>query len=395
MIRAERRLAQKAKAMTRLEILKKAFEGKITWQQAADICRLTPRHLRRLRERYQLLGPDALRDGRAERCMPHRITADMLDELCRLKREVYPDFNIRHFHEFVSERHGLRLGYTTTRDILQLRGVVEKEACRGKYRRKRERRPMRGVLIHLDASTHTWIAGLPMHDLNVVLDDADGQVLYARFFPQEGVESTFAALKHVIERWGRFCELYTDRGSHFCTTSRAGEAPDEQQGTQLARVLRVLGIRHIRARTPEARGRSERCFATFQGRLPQELRVAGVRDYAAANEYLDEHFVADFNRRFTVVPTEPESAFVPLTGINLELLLSVQHERVVQKDNTVHFERLCLQLPPGRERIHFARCPVLVHEFLDGTLGVSFQGKQLARFTRDAELVTKRKRRAA
>jgi len=395
MTRTERRLAQKAKAMTRLEILKKAYEGKITWQQAADICRLTPRHLRRLRERYQLLGPDALRDGRAERRMPRWITPEVLDELCRLKRDVYADFNVRHFHEFATERHGLRLGYTTTRDILQLRGIVEKAPSRGKYRRKRERRAMRGMLIHLDASTHRWIEGLPMHDLNVVLDDADGRVLYARFFPQEGVDSTFAALKHVIERWGRFCELYTDRGSHFCTTSRAGAAPDEEQGTQLARVLRVLGIRHIRARTPEARGRSERCFGTFQGRLPQELRVAGVRNYEAANEYLEKHFTADFNRRFTVTPAQPESAFVPLTGIDLDLLLSVQHERVVQKDNTVAFERLCLQLPPGRERSHFVRCPVLVHELLDGTLGISYQGRLLARFTRDAELVIKRKRKAA
>jgi hypothetical protein len=160
-------------------------------------------------------------------------------------------------------------------------------------------------------------------------------------------------------------------------------------------VLRVLGIRHIRARTPEARGRSERCFGTFQGRLPQELRVAGVRDYAAANVYLEKVFVPGFNRRFTVVPTEPESAFVPLTGIDLELLLSVQHQRVVQKDNTVHFERLCLQLPPGRDRMHFARCPVLVHEFLDGTLGVSFQANLIARFTRDGEIVTKRRRKVA
>lgn len=371
--------------MTRLEVLKKAQEGKITWQQAADICRLTARHLRRLRAHYGLEGPDALRDRRAGREMPRRIKQATLDELCRLKREVYPDFSIRHFHEFATERHGMRVGYTLTREVLQLRGIVDKTPARGKYRRKRERRPMRGMLVHLDASTHAWIAGLPMRDLNVALDDADGRILYARFVEQEGVRSTFDALRHVVEGWGRFCELYTDRGSHFCTTSQAGAAPDEEQNTQVVRALRVLGIHHIRARSPEARGRSERCFGTLQGRLPQELRVAGVRDYEAANAYLEKHFVPDFNQRFTVQPREQESAFVPLAGIDLELLLSIQHERVVNKDNTVRFLGLCLQLPRSSERAHYVRCPVVVHETLDGSLAVSYQGKLLARYTRDGE----------
>jgi len=395
MKRVERQLAQKAKQMTRLEILKRAYEGKLTWEQAAHICRLTPRHLRRLRERYQLLGPEGLRDRRAGRQQPFRIGQEVIEELCRLKREVYPDFGIRHFHQFATERHGLRLSYTLARDILQARGVVEKAPGRGKYRRRRERRPMRGMLVHLDASTHSWIAGLPMQDLVVALDDADGRVLYARFVEQEGVHSTFGAMRHVLERWGRFCELYTDRASHFCRTSSQDAGPDDEQRTQLARVLRVLGIRHIRARSPEARGRSERCFGTFQGRLPQELRVAGIRDYAEANRYLDKHFVPDFNRRFTVEPAQPESAFVSTAGMDLELLLSIQHERIVQRDNTVSFEGRPLQLPPSRERLHFVRCPVLVHELLDGTLAVSYQGRLLARFSAEGSLLVSRKRKAA
>lgn len=163
----------------------------------------------------------------------------------------------------------------------------------------------------------------------------------------------------------------------------------------MSRVLAQLGIRHILARSPEARGRSERAFGTLQGRLPQELRLAGVRDYAAANRYLDERFVADFNRRFTVEPTQPESAFTPIVGVDLELLLSVQHERTVQKDNTVVLGGLHLQLPKSRDRANFVRCPVLVHEFLDGKLGVSYQGRLLARFTRDGVLVRPRQDRKA
>jgi hypothetical protein len=242
---------------------------------------------------------------------------------------------------------------------------------------------MRGMLVHLDASTHTWIPGVPMQDLTVALDDADGRILYARFFKQEGTFSTLAALKHVLIRHGRFCELYTDRGSHFCHTGQAGGAPDDVQNGQVARVLKVLGIHHILARSPEARGRSERAFGTIQGRLPQELRLGGISDYEAANKYLDEVFVPDFNRRFTVTPAEPESAFVRLVGVDLRLLLSIQHERVVRNDSTVLFDTVVLQLPRTKERRHYVRCPVLVHEFLDGTLGVSYQARLLARFTRD------------
>jgi hypothetical protein len=369
--------------MTRQEVITKAVEGRITWVQAAGILRVTARHLARLRDRFEHLGSRGLLDGRAgcERCK--RIPEAVQREVCRLKREVYPDFSVRHFHERLTEKHGVELSYTWTKNLLQAAGLVEKAPGRGRYRRKRERRPMVGMLLHLDASTHQWLPDLPMQDLVVMLDDADGRILFARFFEQEGTLSTLWALKHVLLRWGRFCELYTDRGSHFCRTAKAGEGPEEVQQGQVARVLRSLGIRHILARSPEARGRSERAFGTIQGRLPQELRVAGIRTYAEANAYLESTFVPDFNRRFTVTPRDPERAFTSLARVNLDLVLTLQHERVVRADHVVVFGQLELQLPPSRDRISFARCPVLVHEFLDGSLGVSFQGKVLARFDRD------------
>lgn len=381
--------------MTRQEVIQKAIEKKITWLQAADICGVTARHMSRLRERFELLGLDGLRDGRTGKSQPRRIALEVEQELCRLKRDLYPDFSVRHFHEFVTERHGIAISETWTRIVLQKHGLVVKAPGRGKHRRKRERRAMRGMLLHLDASTHSWIAGMPMRDLVVMLDDADGRILYARFVEQEGTLSTLQALEHVLVRFGRFCELYTDRGSHFCHTTKAEAGPDEGQFGQVARVLKALGIRHILARSPEARGRSERAFGTIQGRLPQELRLAGITDYDAANHYLQTQFVLDFNRRFTVEPAEPESAFTPVVGLDLRLLLTVQHERTVQKDNTVVLHGLHLQLPKSRERPHFVRCPVIVHEFLDGKLGVSYQGRLLARFTSDGDLLKVRRRRAA
>src|ERR1700724_3947307 len=203
----------------------------------------------------------------------------------RLKRDVYADFSAPHFYEHITEKHDGRVSYNWLRLMVQEGGVVEKEPARGRYRRRRERRPMVGMLVHLDASTHEWIAGLPMQDLVVALDDADGRMLYARFFPQEGTASTFAALESVVRNYGRFCELYTDRGSHFCQSGPAGEVADEQHG-QVSQALRALGIRQILARSPQARGRSERAFGTIQGRLPQELRHHGITDYDAANRYL-------------------------------------------------------------------------------------------------------------
>jgi transposase len=383
-------LSREAKAMTRREVIQKAIEKHITWIQAASICGVTARHMARLRERYERLGIDGLRDGRGGKVQPRRISEETEKEVCRLKRKVYPDLSVRHFHEFAVRDHGLKLGYTWTLIVLQKDGLAEKGTGRGQYRRKRERRPMRGMMLHLDASRHEWIAGLPMWDLNVMLDDADGRILYARFVPEEGTHSTLAALDHVLRRHGRFCELYTDRGSHFCRTSSASAGPDDEQQGQVSRVLKVLGITHILARSPQARGRSERAFGTIQGRLPQELRLAGIRGYAAANDYLERHFIRDFNRRFTVEPTQSESAFVPLTGLDLRLLLSVQHERRVRADNTVLFEGLTLQLTSSTWRAHFARCPVIVHELIDQSLAVSYQGRAIGRFDRCGERLPER-----
>jgi hypothetical protein len=378
----ERAAAFEAKAMTRLEVIGKAAQGAISWIEAAVVLGITARQLRRLRARYECFGKDGLLDGRRGLPRARRVCSESVAEVLRLRRERYADFSIRHFHEHLTERHGVALSYTFVRDLLQFHGLADKCSGRGRYLRKRERRPLPGMLVHLDASTHPWLAGQVPQDLVVALDDADGRILYAQFFPQEGVASTMAALLHVLQRHGRFCQLYTDRGSHFCRTERAGDGPADEQRGQLSRVLRTLGIEHIRAMTPEARGRSERAFGTLQGRLPQELRLHGIASYPQANRFLEEQFIADFNRRFSVRARERGTAFTGLASVDLELLVSEQHERIVQKDNTVVFERLHLQLPASDERISYARCVVRVHELVGGALGVTFHEKIIARFDR-------------
>jgi transposase len=382
-----RQVARETKAMTRKEVIVRAIDGRLSWIAAADILGITPRHLRRLKACWERHGYGGLADQRGGRPRRKRIPVATIEQLCRLRRERYADFSIQHFWEHATEKHGLTLSYTWTRQVLQAAGLAPKASGRGRYRRKRERRPLVGMLVHLDASTHAWLPGQPAQDLVVALDDADSRILYAQFWPQEGTASTMAALQAVLRDFGRFAELYTDRGSHFCRTTTAGAAPDLAYDTQVQRALKALGIRQILARSPEARGRSERMFGTLQGRLPQELRVAGITDYAAANLYLTTAFIPDCNRRFTVKPPQSGSGFLKLVGLDLRLLLSAQHERVVRNDSTVVFGSLTLQLPRRRERAHYVRCPVLVHEFCDDTLGLSYQGRLLARYDRTGHLL--------
>src|SRR5579872_1397969 len=310
----ERRVRREVRAMTRQEIITKAIAREITWLQAAQILRVSARQMRRIKRKVEQFGMSVVLDQRGKRPRRRLIKAATIEMLIRLKRDVYPDFSLRHFYEQVSEKHQVKVSYNWLRLMLQAAGVVEREPGRGRYRRRRERRPLVGMLVHLDASTHEWIAGVPKQDLVVALDDADGRILYAHFFAQEGTASTFAALDGVLRRYGRFCELYTDRATHY----RPPGPSEAEAGGQVSQALRALGIRLIQARSPQARGRSERAFGTIQGRLPQELRLHQISDYERANRYLEEVFVSDFNRRFTVRPTEKESAFVKLAGIELE-----------------------------------------------------------------------------
>jgi len=393
----EKRIARKAKQMTRYEIVLKTTAGKLTWLQAAEVLGITPRHMRRLRAEYQEHGIDAFHDNRGGKTRRKRIREETVELICRLKQDVYYDFSVQHFYEKLIEKYDVQISYSWTKHLLQEAGIVKKARGRGKYHRQRERRPMRGMMLHIDASTHEWISGIPKWDLVAVMDDADGRLLYAQFFEEEGTASTFAALHYVIEKHGRFCELYHDRASHFGRTSKAGERPDEEQNGQVTRAMQALGIKQIFANTPQARGRSERAFGTVQGRIPQELRLAGIRTYQDANVFLEKEFKRSFNRSFAVKPGLPESVFVPMTGIDLDLLLSTQHERTVKNDNTVQFQKTILQLPSTRTRNHYVRCPVLVHELTRGTLAVTYQGNLVAEYTTDGELIKinkpKRKRK--
>ncbi len=290
---------------------------------------------------------------------------------------------MRHFHEKLREEHGITYSYTCIKRMLQGAGLVSRARKRGTHRRKRERRPMVGMLLHIDASSHRWLGGEQWHDLLVVLDDASSEIYYAQLVEQESTATVLAALREVVEKRGIFCALYSDRGSHFWLTPKEGEIVDRQRLTQVGRAMRDLSIEMIPAYSPQARGRSERNFATWQGRLPQELRLREITTVEEANRFLREHYIAELNRKFSVAAAQSESAFVPVSGKDLDRIFSVQQERVVNQDNTVHIANRTLQIEKTQWRNTLAKCHVLVCEHLDGTWSVFYGPHRVGRYAPD------------
>jgi transposase len=382
------------RAMKVQEVILRAMAKRMTWWQAAEIIGISERQMRRWHRRYEKLGYDGLWDRRSGRPSPRRVPLELAERVLALYRQHYFDFNVRHFHEKLREQHGMALSYTWVKLALQGAGLVARARRRGAHRRRRPRRPLPGMLLHLDGSSHAWFGDGRRHDLLVVLDDASSEIYYAQLVEQESTRTVLAALRQVAEKKGLFCALYSDRASHFFETPKAGAKIDPQRLTQVGRALQQLGIRMIPAYSPQARGRSERNFGTWQGRLPQELRLRGITTVEEANRFLRQEYVAEFNRRFAVAAEQPGSAFLPLAGQDLERIFALQHERVVNRDNTVEFAHRVLQIEKTPWRNTLAGCPVIVYEHLDGTLSVGYGPHLVGRFNAEGIPLPMRRRKA-
>ena len=354
---------------------------RLSSEEAGELLGMSGRNFRRLCVRYEEDGIEGLRDRRIGKVSPRRAPARELERMQELYRERYGDFTVKHFHEQLVKRHGYKLCYTVTKASLQAAGLVAKAKRRSAHRKKRERRPLPGMLLFQDGSTHRWITGLGRDlDLIVTLDDATSAICSAFLVEQEGTMSSFLGLAETITRHGLFGALYTDRGGHYFITPKEARKVDKTQLTQVGRALSQLGITHIPSYSPQGRGRMERVFGTLQKRLPQELRLARIKTVAAANRYLRERFIPDHNARFAVPAAEPGSAFVPCTGRPIEDVLCVQEDRVVGADNCVSFARRSLQIPPQGHRRHYVRATVRVHQYPDRSLAIFDGPRCLARF---------------
>jgi transposase len=367
------------------DVLLKAMAKKITWWAAAEIIGVSDRTIRRMREKLEREGYSGLADRRKGRLSSHRIPLQTVEEVLRLYREQYSDFNVRHFHEKLREQHRIEISYTWVYAALTGAGLIAKKRRRAPHRRRRERRPMPGMMLHIDGSKHRWFQDDRWYDLLVILDDATSEICYAQLVEEESTRTVMRGLREVIEVKGLFCALYSDRGSHFFVTPKAGEPVDKQRLTQVGRAMKELGVQMIAAYSPQARGRSERSFGTWQGRLPQELRVAGITSPEEANRFLREQYIAVFNSKFTVKAAERGTAFRRCGRADLDWIFTVQTERVVAKDNTVAIAARSWQLDKSRFRHSLAGCTVTIHEHLDATISIRYGPHVVGRFEANGE----------
>ena len=343
--------------------------------EAAELLGVGERTFRRWCRRYEEEGDAGLLDRRIGKVSGRRVPVDRCEEVAHLYRTRYQGFTARHFHEHLVRDHRFAWSYSWTKAFLQSRNLLAKAARRGAHRRKRPRRPLPGMMLHQDASRHAWLAGGRPLDLVVTMDDATSEIYSAFLVEEEGTASTFRALLEVFGRHGLPLSLYTDRGSHYFHTAEACGRVDRGQPTQIGRALAHLGVEHIAAYSPQARGRSERLFHTLQDRLPKELALTGITTMAEANAWLRETYISAHNARFATGAEQEGSAFVAVPGLDLAEVLCAQEERVVGNDNCVSFLNRKLQILESPLRPHFVRATVKVHQYPDGGLAV-FHGRR-------------------
>lgn len=370
-----------------------AYEGyrrkELSCAEAGLILGMSERQFRRLRDRYEEEGAGGIADRRLGRASAKRVPACDIAWVVEEYRTRYAGFTAMHFYEKIAKEPQFCWGYTWTKSILQNHGLLVKAPRRGAHRKKRERRPLPGMLLHQDGSRHDWLGTGALCDLIVTLDDATSEIYSAFLVNEEGTMSSFEGLIDVIEACGLFCSLYTDRGSHYWLTPEEGGRVDKIRLTQVGRALKQLGIEPIPAYSPQARGRSERMFGTLQDRLVKELALAGIKDMDAANRFIRDTYLPEHNRRFAVRAAQEGNAFVPVIGQLWRDTLCTQEERQVGNDNTVRYAGMSLQLPPTPERAHFVKATVRVHEYPDGALAIFHGPRRLASYTRDGNLIAK------
>ena len=362
------------------DVLSRWESGELSMMEAGELLGMSERQFRRYRERYEEAGLEGLLDRRLGRQSARRVPEGERQRMLELYRECYGGWNVKHFHEHLRDRHSFAWGYTWTKTQLHAAGLVERARRRGAHRRKRPRKPCEGMMLHQDGSRFAWLAEQAPLDLIVTMDDATSTIYSAFMTDEEGTASSLRGLLETFVAKGLPSSLYTDRGSHYFYTPKAGETVDKQRLTQVGRALFRLGIEHIPAYSPEARGRSERTFGTLQERLPKELKLAGITDVAAANRFIATVYLPAHNARFAKPPEIAESAFVAADSGQLVEILCVEEERVVNRDNTVAWGGLHLQLPQSRVRHHYVRATVKVRQYPDGALAIFHGPRCIGRY---------------
>ena len=356
-------------------------DGKLGCEGAAELLGIDVRTFLRWRKRNEETGGHGWEDKRLGLASPRKAGGAEVEKITRLYRDKYRGFNVAHFHQYLCWEEGFTRSYSWVKRALITAKLVVPGKRGGDHRLRRPRRPSTGMMIHQDASTHNWF-GEENCDLIVTMDDATSEITSGFFCPQEGTLSSMRGIAETIEKYGIFCSFYTDRGSHYWFTPEAGGKVDKARPTEVGRALKQLGIKHIAAYSPEARGRSERMFGTLQGRLCAELALHGITSMDAANTYLRDMYLPRHNKQFMVEAIDKMTSFIPYVGLPLKDILCRQEERVVAKDNTVSYEGKFLQIPASTHRHHYVKAEVTVCHYPDDTLAIFYGHQCLVRLTK-------------
>ena len=362
------------------DVLSRWESRDLSMMEAGELLGMSERQFRRYRDRYEEEGLEGLVDRRLGKPSAKRVPSEAAQLMKELYEGPYRGWNVKHFHEHLVRDHGFRWSYSWTKTQLQTAGLATRAARRGAHRRKRERKPFEGMMLHQDGSRATWLSGQPALDLIVTMDDATSTIYSAFLVGEEGTASTFRACLEVFAEQGLPSSLYTDRGSHYFYTPKAGGKVAKETPTQVGRALAYLGIEHIPAYSPEARGRSERMFGTLQERLPKELALAGITEIEAANRFIRQVYLPRHNARFARSAACEGTAFVAVDPALLAETLCIEEERIVARDNTVVFGNRRLQLPASQARAHYVKANVKVRQYPDGSLAVFHGPRRLARY---------------
>ncbi len=373
------------KEQRRLVVLNQVGRGELVGLEAAALLGLSLRQVRRLVAAYGKEGAAGLAHGNRGRKPCHVLEHGLKEQVIGLARTTYAGCNTQHFTELLQEREGVSLSRSSVRRILLQAGLRSPRKRRPpKHRRRRERYPREGQLLQIDGSRHDWLQGRgPYLTLVGAIDDATGKVPHALFREQEDAQGYFLLLRQIVAEHGIPAALYQDRHSIFEVPGKAPQSLEEQlegkrRPTQFGRLMEELGITSIASLSPQARGRIERLWGTFQDRLVSELRLAGARTLHDADQLLKD-FLPRYNQRFAIPPAEAGAAFCKLQeGLNLDGVFCFKYERTVGTDNVVRLGEHRLQIMPTNGRASYARARVEVQERLDGSLAVYYQGHCLA-----------------
>lgn len=381
------KLLEGIKIMKFDDVYTKWHAKRLTAEQAAEILGIHKRTFRRQCRLYED-NKNNIYDARLNKIAHNAASVDEVLRLLTIFETHYPKFTVAHFYDKWKINHRGTRSYSWVKKTLQESGLIKKAKKLRTHRRKRERKPMPGMMIHQDASKHYWVPNVQW-DLIVTMDDANSEIYSAFFVEEEGTWSSMIGVREVIESKGLFCSLYTDRGSHYWYTAEVGGKVDKNKLTQFGRAMKQLGIKMIAAYSPEARGRSERMFRTLQDRLVKELELHKITSIELANKFLKEQFLPDFNSKFMVKAEEDDSAFVLWLQHNhsgLNDILCIQEKRTVNKDNTISYKNKALQIPQDKYRHHYIKAEVQVNEYEDGSCSIFYGPRKLAEYDAGGKL---------